>query len=115
MAEGLDNEEIARRIFTSKVTVQNHTSSIYSKLGVRKRAKAKDWTPSSAAAEPGGSMGSEGAAQDSIARAGRGRAGCRRGRIRHRLGRFARGADARVKQRPRLRGLPRQCRRPRSA
>ena len=40
MAEGLDNVEIAARIFVSKVTVQNHTSAIYSKLGVSTRAKA---------------------------------------------------------------------------
>ncbi|MDB5077603.1 MAG: LuxR family transcriptional regulator [Chloroflexi bacterium] len=40
MAEGLDNAEIAERLVVSKVTVQNHTSAIYSKLGVSTRAKA---------------------------------------------------------------------------
>jgi DNA-binding NarL/FixJ family response regulator len=40
MAVGLDNEEIGRRLFVTKVTVQNYTSSIYSKLGVNTRAKA---------------------------------------------------------------------------
>lgn len=40
MAEGLDNDEIAVRLVVSKVTVQNHTSAIYSKLGVSTRAKA---------------------------------------------------------------------------
>jgi DNA-binding NarL/FixJ family response regulator len=40
MAAGLDNVEIAERLFVSKVTVQNYTSSIYSKLDVNTRAKA---------------------------------------------------------------------------
>ena len=40
MAAGLDNVEIGRRLFVSKVTVQNYTSSIYSKLDVNTRAKA---------------------------------------------------------------------------
>jgi DNA-binding NarL/FixJ family response regulator len=40
MALGLDNEEIGQRLFVSKVTVQNYTSSIYSKLDVNTRAKA---------------------------------------------------------------------------
>jgi DNA-binding NarL/FixJ family response regulator len=40
MAAGLDNAEIAERLFVSKVTVQNYTSSIYSKLDVNTRAKA---------------------------------------------------------------------------
>ncbi len=40
MAVGLDNEEIGRRLFVTKVTVHNYTSSIYSKLGVNTRAKA---------------------------------------------------------------------------
>jgi DNA-binding NarL/FixJ family response regulator len=40
MAAGLDNVEIAGRLFVSKVTVQNYTSSIYSKLDVNTRAKA---------------------------------------------------------------------------
>ena len=53
MAEGLDNEEIARRIFTSKVTVQNHTSSIYSKLGVSSRAKAILYAIQRGLVEPG--------------------------------------------------------------
>ena len=40
MAAGLDNVEIAERLFVSKVTVQNYTSSIYSKLDVNTRARA---------------------------------------------------------------------------
>jgi DNA-binding NarL/FixJ family response regulator len=40
MAAGLDNVEIGERLFVSKVTVQNYTSSIYSKLDVTTRAKA---------------------------------------------------------------------------
>jgi DNA-binding NarL/FixJ family response regulator len=40
MAAGLDNAEISERLFVSKVTVQNYTSSIYSKLDVNTRAKA---------------------------------------------------------------------------
>ena len=40
MAAGLDNVEISQRLFVSKVTVQNYTSSIYSKLGVNTRARA---------------------------------------------------------------------------
>lgn len=40
MAAGLDNVEIGERLFVSKVTVQNYTSSIYSKLNVNTRAKA---------------------------------------------------------------------------
>ena len=40
MASGLDNVEIGARLFVTKVTVQNYTSSIYGKLGVNTRAKA---------------------------------------------------------------------------
>lgn len=40
MAAGLDNIEIGAKLFVTKVTVQNYTSSIYSKLGVNTRAKA---------------------------------------------------------------------------
>ncbi len=40
MASGLDNVEIGERLFVTKVTVQNYTSSIYGKLGVNTRAKA---------------------------------------------------------------------------
>ena len=40
MAAGLDNVEIGERLFVSKVTVQNYTSSIYSKLDVNTRARA---------------------------------------------------------------------------
>ncbi len=40
MALGLDNVEIGARLFVTKVTVQNYTSSIYSKLNVNTRAKA---------------------------------------------------------------------------
>jgi len=40
MASGLDNVEIGQRLFVTKVTVQNYTSSIYSKLDVNTRARA---------------------------------------------------------------------------
>jgi len=40
MASGLDNVEIGERLFVTKVTVQNYTSSIYGKLAVNTRAKA---------------------------------------------------------------------------
>ncbi len=40
MAAGFDNVEIGTRLFVTKVTVQNYTSSIYSKLNVNTRAKA---------------------------------------------------------------------------
>ncbi len=40
MAAGLDNVEIGEKLFVTKVTVQNYTSSIYSKLAVNTRAKA---------------------------------------------------------------------------
>ena len=53
MAEGLNNEEIAARLFVSKVTVQNHTSAIYSKLGVCTRAKAILYAIQRGLVEPG--------------------------------------------------------------
>jgi len=53
VAEGLDNVEIAQRIGVSKVTVQNHTSSIYSKLGVSTRAKAILYAIQHGLVEPG--------------------------------------------------------------
>jgi DNA-binding NarL/FixJ family response regulator len=37
---GLDNEEIARKLTLTMRTVQNHVSTIYSKLGVDSRAEA---------------------------------------------------------------------------
>ena len=40
MALGHDNVQIGEQLFVTKVTVQNYTSSIYSKLGVNTRAKA---------------------------------------------------------------------------
>lgn len=40
MAGGLGNVEIGERLFVTRVTVQNYTSSIYSKLGINTRAKA---------------------------------------------------------------------------
>lgn len=40
MAEGLDNKEIARKLFIAEQTVKNYVSVIYSKLGVRDRVQA---------------------------------------------------------------------------
>jgi LuxR family maltose regulon positive regulatory protein len=40
IAEGLSNQEIARRLFISLPTVKWHTSNIYGKLGVRSRTQA---------------------------------------------------------------------------
>ncbi len=40
VALGLDNEEIARKLTLTMRTVQNHVSTIYSKLGVESRAEA---------------------------------------------------------------------------
>lgn len=53
MALGLDNEEIAAKLFVSKVTVQNYTSMIYSKLGVNTRAKAILYAIQHGLVEPG--------------------------------------------------------------
>jgi DNA-binding NarL/FixJ family response regulator len=53
IAEGLENEEIAARLGISKVTVQNHTSSIYSKLGVNTRARAILYAIQRGLVEPG--------------------------------------------------------------
>ena len=40
MAEGLNNREIAERLFISSSTVKNHVSSILSKLGANSRTQA---------------------------------------------------------------------------
>lgn len=40
VARGLSNQEIARRLFLSTKTVQNHVSLIFGKLGVSSRAAA---------------------------------------------------------------------------
>jgi DNA-binding NarL/FixJ family response regulator len=40
IAEGLDNEEIGSELDITEKTVRNHVSRIFSKLGVRSRAKA---------------------------------------------------------------------------
>jgi DNA-binding NarL/FixJ family response regulator len=53
MAEGLDNVEIAECLVVSKVTVQNHTSAIYSKLGVSTRARAILYAIQRGLVEPG--------------------------------------------------------------
>lgn len=40
MAEGLDNKEIAGKLYIAEQTVKNYVSVIYSKLGVRDRVQA---------------------------------------------------------------------------
>jgi DNA-binding NarL/FixJ family response regulator len=40
MAGGATNKEIAERLFLSPLTVKDHTSAVYRKLGVRNRAEA---------------------------------------------------------------------------
>ena len=39
MAQGLDNAEVADRLFMSVGTVRNHISSILAKLGLRNRTQ----------------------------------------------------------------------------
>jgi len=39
MIDGLDNEEIAGRLFRATITVKNHVSGIYRKFGVKNRAE----------------------------------------------------------------------------
>ena len=50
---GAELEKIAARLFVSKVTVQNYTSAIYSKLGVTTRAKAILYAIQHGLVEPG--------------------------------------------------------------
>jgi DNA-binding NarL/FixJ family response regulator len=40
IAEGLSNQEIARRLFASEPTVKTHINNIFSKAGLRDRAQA---------------------------------------------------------------------------
>ncbi len=40
MAEGLDNKEIAKKLYIAEQTVKNYVSIIYSKLGVKDRVQA---------------------------------------------------------------------------
>ena len=39
VAEGLDNAEVAARLFMSEDTVRNHINSILAKLGLRNRTQ----------------------------------------------------------------------------
>jgi DNA-binding NarL/FixJ family response regulator len=43
LAEGLDNREIASRLFVSQTTVKRHVASIVAKLGVSNRVQAAIW------------------------------------------------------------------------
>ena len=43
LAEGLDNNEIALRLYLSPTTVKRHISAIFSKLGVSNRVQAAIW------------------------------------------------------------------------
>jgi DNA-binding NarL/FixJ family response regulator len=43
LADGLDNREIAKRLFLSPTTVKRHVSSIVVKLGVTNRVQAAIW------------------------------------------------------------------------
>jgi NarL family two-component system response regulator LiaR len=43
LAEGLDNNEIALRLYLSPTTVKRHVSTIFSKLGVSNRVQAAIW------------------------------------------------------------------------
>jgi ATP/maltotriose-dependent transcriptional regulator MalT len=40
IAEGLSNREIAERVYVSENTVKTHSSSVFSKLGARRRTQA---------------------------------------------------------------------------
>ena len=40
IAEGLSNKEIAERVYVSENTVKTHSSSVFSKLGARRRTQA---------------------------------------------------------------------------
>jgi DNA-binding NarL/FixJ family response regulator len=43
ICEGLDDKAIAQRLSLSGNTVRNHVASVYSKLGVNRRAAAAAW------------------------------------------------------------------------
>jgi DNA-binding NarL/FixJ family response regulator len=43
VAQGLDNSEIAQKLFLSPTTVKRHLSTIFSKLGVSNRVQAAIW------------------------------------------------------------------------
>lgn len=40
MAQGLNNREIAERLFITEATVKTHVNNIFSKAGLRDRAQA---------------------------------------------------------------------------
>jgi len=43
LGQGLSNREIAESLFISEGTVENHTSNIIEKLGLRDRTQAALW------------------------------------------------------------------------
>jgi DNA-binding NarL/FixJ family response regulator len=59
MTAGLNNNEIAERLFISKKTVEHHVSAILSKLGTPTRARAIAAAGSLALPQVGGDPGPE--------------------------------------------------------
>lgn len=55
IARGLDNLEIAARLFLSEKTVRNHVTSIFSKLDFASRSRAIVWAREAGLGQSGGS------------------------------------------------------------